>query len=548
MVVKKDDVIQLELPEKGDKLLSQDLYVFQWNKGQKLEILNVPDGTEVQFGNDMVEQTLNRIKTDGFVEIPDIMLTYAEPVNAYVQYINSNSETTRIQIIIKVVERPMPGDYVYPDDEQSFREQMEQIMLDTKKIAQNALDKANDVEKRANDGEFNGKDYIITEEDKEEIENAIVSEVDTDLTSQINHAKSEIDNISKENIDKINIVSTSNIDNINNATNQNIDNINNIANIAVGTNIPNAERAAILNIGNVKTDTLNAMAERESIAINNISKKENQAISNLANQENILASNLNTDANNHIKNIDNKANEKIEEINNSATGKVDKEEFNEEITRIDKEKQDLLTDADKQNIAESIILDSTPFPNKVWSSDYTNSFIGNYCYSKNESDNQFKEKENKSNWELIREVEVTEEIGAIEITKDEEGNVFEYDDIMVIANGIKGTNGANWWVSVKTTANTSSSGLVQAGNANAMSSSTARIIQTKIERMFGLNRYEYESSHKNTGTYVSTVNKGTLTTNFNLEESTKINYVRIHFSTNNVIRAGTVLAYGRKRR
>lgn len=172
---------------------------------------------------------------------------------------------------------------------------------------------------------------------------------------------------------------------------------------------------------------------------------------------------------------------------------------------------------------------------------------GNY-YTKNLIDNMLKEKANKNEWELIRNIEITEELGAIEITKDEEGNVFEYDDIMVIANGIKGTNGANWWVSVKTTANTSSSGLVQAGNANAMSSSTARMIQTKIERMFGLNRYEYESSHKNTGTYVSTVNKGTLTTNFNLEESTKINYVRIHFSTNNVISAGTVLVYGRKRR
>lgn len=157
MVVKRDNIIQLELPEKGDKLLSQQLYVFQWDKGQKLEILNVSDGTEVQFGNDKVEVTLNRIKTNGFVDIPDIMLTYAEPISAYVQYINSNSETTRIQIVLKVIVRPMPGDYVYPDDEQSFREQMEQIMIDTKKIAQNALDKANDVEKRANDGEFDGK-------------------------------------------------------------------------------------------------------------------------------------------------------------------------------------------------------------------------------------------------------------------------------------------------------------------------------------------------------------------------------------------------------
>lgn len=183
MVVKKDDIIQLELPEKGDKLLSQELYVFQWNKGQKLEILNVPDGIEVQFGNNMVETTLNRIKTDGFVEIPDIMLTYSEPISAYVQYVNSNSETTRIQIIIKVIERPMPGDYVYPDDEQSFREQMEQIMLDTKEIAQQAWDKAEDVEKRADDGEFNGKDYILTDDDKQEISENVKTGIEEPIQS-----------------------------------------------------------------------------------------------------------------------------------------------------------------------------------------------------------------------------------------------------------------------------------------------------------------------------------------------------------------------------
>lgn len=186
----------------------------------------------------------------------------------------------------------------------------------------------------------------------------------------------------------------------------------------------------------------------------------------------------------------------------------------------------------------------------VWSELLTpaSSYLANNFYFKGQIDNMLKEKETKTDWELVREITIEEELGAIEITKDDADNSFEYDDIIVIANGIKGTNGANWWVSVKTTANTSSSGLIQAGNANAISSTTARMIQTKIKRMFGLNRYEYESIHKNTGTYVSTVNKGTLTTSFNIEESTKINYVRIHFSTNNTISAGTVLVYGRKRR
>ncbi|MFQ9515330.1 MAG: hypothetical protein ACLRZ9_05840 [Eubacterium sp.] len=188
MIVKKDSVIQLELPEKGDKLLSQDLYVFQWDKGQKLEILNVLDGTEVQFGNDKVEATLNRIVTDGFVDIPDIMLTYTDPINAYVQYINADSETTRKQIVIKVIARPISGDYIYPEDEQSFREQMEQIMLDTKKIAQQAFDKADNVEERADNGEFNGKNYVMTEEGKKEIETYINNAINESVLEAIGGA------------------------------------------------------------------------------------------------------------------------------------------------------------------------------------------------------------------------------------------------------------------------------------------------------------------------------------------------------------------------
>lgn len=157
MVVKKEvDLITIELSEKGYKVYSQDLFVTQWNKGQKLAILNITDGTEVQFGNDLVESTLNRYVTNGIVEIPDIMLTYAEPIKAYIQVITANSETTEYEILIRIEERTKPSDYIYPEDEQSFREQMEAIMNDTKEIAQNALNKASDLERRANDGEFDG--------------------------------------------------------------------------------------------------------------------------------------------------------------------------------------------------------------------------------------------------------------------------------------------------------------------------------------------------------------------------------------------------------
>lgn len=186
----------------------------------------------------------------------------------------------------------------------------------------------------------------------------------------------------------------------------------------------------------------------------------------------------------------------------------------------------------------------------VWSEIPTTlgSYLWETFYSKVQIDNKLKEKADKSDWELIRNITVEEELGAIEITKDENDDTFAYDDIIVIANNIKGTNGANWWLSVKTTANSSNAGLIQVGNANAVSSSTARNFTSKMERMFGINRYEYDSSYKNTGAYVSTINKGTTSTTFEITDSTKINYIRIHFSSTSTINAGTVMVYGRKRR
>lgn len=163
MVLKEKDLITIELPQNGYKVYSQDLFVTQWNKGWKLQILGITDGTEVQFGNDLIENTLNRIVTNGIVEIPDIMLTYQEPIKAYVQVITSNSDTTRYEILIRIEERTKPADYIYPEDEQSFREQMETIMNETKEVAQEALDKATNVEKDAIEGKFNGKDGFSPE-------------------------------------------------------------------------------------------------------------------------------------------------------------------------------------------------------------------------------------------------------------------------------------------------------------------------------------------------------------------------------------------------
>lgn len=150
MVTKKDDLITIELPQNSYLVMSQDLFVTQWNTGQKLAILGLQDGTEVQFGNEIVDTTLNRYVENGVVAIPDIMLTYTNTIYAYVEVVTADSQTTKYKICILVEEKTKSSEYIYPEDEQSFREYMEQIMFETKEIAQSVKDDADS-------GKFNGE-------------------------------------------------------------------------------------------------------------------------------------------------------------------------------------------------------------------------------------------------------------------------------------------------------------------------------------------------------------------------------------------------------
>lgn len=45
--------------------------IFQYDRGQRIEFLDIPDGVEVQFSNDDTDKTSNKIITDSQVEIPD---------------------------------------------------------------------------------------------------------------------------------------------------------------------------------------------------------------------------------------------------------------------------------------------------------------------------------------------------------------------------------------------------------------------------------------------------------------------------------------------
>lgn len=135
---KKNNVITIEF-EEYDTLQSPMLY--QYDTGQKIKFVDVPDGVEVQFSNENSETTDNRILADSQVEIPDFLISEGLEITAYIQYINDQSETTTKVLTIPIECRTKQQDIVPDEDKGAFRRQIEQIMNDTKKAAEEAADK-----------------------------------------------------------------------------------------------------------------------------------------------------------------------------------------------------------------------------------------------------------------------------------------------------------------------------------------------------------------------------------------------------------------------
>lgn len=125
----------------------------QYDKGQIIEFDDVPDGVEVQFAALGSQYTINKIIQDGRVNIPDILLKTAGNFVAWLEVITNNSETTVKSITFTVEPKTMPADYIQPEDEPTFREEMQQIMNATKRVAES-------VRTDADEGKFDGKDGV----------------------------------------------------------------------------------------------------------------------------------------------------------------------------------------------------------------------------------------------------------------------------------------------------------------------------------------------------------------------------------------------------
>lgn len=127
----------------GKSLVKYISSIYQHDKGQIIQFLDIPDGTRVEFANENHERAEPYIIQNGQVEIPDFLLAENSEIVAYIKVVDENSETTEKELHIPVEARPPADDGVPPENQQSFIQQVQEIMESTKDIAQSVRDDAN---------------------------------------------------------------------------------------------------------------------------------------------------------------------------------------------------------------------------------------------------------------------------------------------------------------------------------------------------------------------------------------------------------------------
>lgn len=110
--------------------------VYQWDKGQKLIFEDVPDGAELQLPG------MTILVNENMAALPDVLLEECGLKLIHLQYIGTNNETTVKKIELNIIKRPKKSDYIPPEDAPTFREQLVQIMDDTKEAARDSATSA----------------------------------------------------------------------------------------------------------------------------------------------------------------------------------------------------------------------------------------------------------------------------------------------------------------------------------------------------------------------------------------------------------------------
>lgn len=153
-----EKIVKLSLAtEKAERVL------YQYDKGQIIEFTEeIPDETHVLLSNNKSLKAQRALTVANRVEIPDNLLKVEGTLTINIQVVDERSETTTKIVKIPIIYRKAGRDEVAEENQQTFVQQVQGILNETKEIAQSVRDDANN-------GKFDGKDYVLTEEDKEEI-------------------------------------------------------------------------------------------------------------------------------------------------------------------------------------------------------------------------------------------------------------------------------------------------------------------------------------------------------------------------------------------
>ena len=133
----KDNIIEVKFGE----LQSINLeYVTMYDRGIVLSFVDIPDGTEIQFSQ--LDKSYNKIVDNSIVKVPDILLDTKCNVDIYAIVTNDNSTVTVKKAVLPIQYKQKPSDYIEPEDQPSFKEQMMEVMNRTIDIAQSVRNDA----------------------------------------------------------------------------------------------------------------------------------------------------------------------------------------------------------------------------------------------------------------------------------------------------------------------------------------------------------------------------------------------------------------------
>ena len=149
----------------------------QYDAGQVLVFdgIDIPNGSEAHFSNQKINE--KTVINNNQCDIPDNILQIGGKGMLSVYVINEDSSRTVYDFLILIKKRAELPDGIAPEHQQSFEEKVMGIFNNTKSLAESAKKEAQSVREDADAGLFNGKDYNLTDEDREEIADRIEGEL-----------------------------------------------------------------------------------------------------------------------------------------------------------------------------------------------------------------------------------------------------------------------------------------------------------------------------------------------------------------------------------